>query len=144
MLREANILDIPSIINLLSITYGEENMEGAEWYYSNKIKNRFDTLYLLNKDNSVLFMFERVGNFKCQLHTYTNKKVGGKAITELFKESIKYLKYNTTYSCVITFVPMSNKAADRGTRYVGFTKIGSISSAGGYGNNETLYYMEIK
>lgn len=143
LLRKASILDIPHIISLLTYTYGEDNMQGVEWYYSNRIRNEFDILYLLNDDNTALFMFERVGNFKCQLHVYTTKDCRGKRFVSNFKEAIKYLKEYTTYSIILTFVPVDNKAADLMTRKMGFDLVGSIEDAGGKGKEEVLYSMNL-
>jgi hypothetical protein len=143
MLRKANLADLPYIISLLTLTYGEEDMKGAEWYYSQRIRNEFDILYLLNEDNTALFMFERIGNFKCQLHVYTYKAVRGKRLVNCFKESLEYLKDNTNYSLIITFVPADNKAADAITRRVGFDLVGSIEHAGGLNKEEVLYSMNL-
>lgn len=143
MIRQANILDIPHIINLLTYTYGEEAMHGAEWYYSNRIRNEFDILYLLNDDNSAVFMFERIGNFKCQLHVYSTKAARGKKGVSCFLEAIQYVKDNTTYSLILTFVPVGNKAADAMARRVGFDLVGSIEHAGGLNKEEVLYSMNL-
>lgn len=142
-LRKANLSDLPYIISLLTYTYGEENMQGAEWYYSQRVRNEFDILYLLNEDNTALFMYERIGNFKCQLHVYTSKAVRGKRFLNCFEESLNYLKENTTYSIILTFVPVDNKAADVMTRRAGFDLVGSIEHSGGKGKEEVLYSMTL-
>jgi hypothetical protein len=142
-LRKANLADLPHIISLLTYTYGEENMKGAEWYYSQRIRNEFDILYLLNEDNTALFMFERIGNFKCQLHVYSTKAVRGKRGVKCFEEALEYLRENTMYTIVLTFVPVDNKAADVMTRRVGFDLVGSIEHAGGLNKEEVLYSMSL-
>jgi len=137
-MRIANISDIPHIITLLSYHYGEDKMEGIEYYLSIKIRNTFENTYMLNEENNLLFIFERIGNFKCQFHVYSLLEARGRGMKKEFLSSMSTL---TQYSSFLTFVPNKDKAAHVATRAVGGKLIGVIPNAGGKGNNEALYVI---
>lgn len=137
-MRVANISDIQYIIPLLVHHYGGDKMEGIEFYLSMKIKNTFENTYMLNEENNLLFIFERIGNFKCQFHVYSLPEARGRGMKKEFLSSISTL---TQYSSFLTFVPNKDKAAHVATRAVGGKLLAVIPNAGGKGNNEALYVI---
>ena len=137
-MRVANISDIQYIIPLLAYHYGEDKMEGLEFYLSMRIKNTFDNTYMLNEGNNLLFMFERIGNFKCQFHVYSLPEVRGRGMK---KELLNAISSLSQYSCFLTFVPNKDKAAHAGVRVVGGKLLAVVPDAGGKGNNEALYVI---
>lgn len=138
-MRIANISDIQYIVPLLASHYGEDKMEGIEFYLSTRIRNTFENTYMLNEDNNLLFMFERIGNFKCQFHVYSLPEVRGRGMKKEFLGALTSLPQ---YSCFLTFVPnKDNKAAHVAARSVGGKLLAVVPDAGGKGNNEALYVI---
>jgi hypothetical protein len=138
-MRDATIVDIPTIITLLAHHYGEDKMEGMEFYLSNRIRNTFDNTYMLNEDNNLLFIFERIGNFKCQFHVYSLPEIRGRGMKKEFIDALESL--SNRYSAFLTFVPNKDKAAHVATRAVGGKLLAVVPNSGGKGINEALYII---
>ena len=135
-MRRATILDLPYIVKLL--LYGREDLcTGIEWYYSIKLRNAFDNYYYVNEDRTLLFMFERLSNFRLQLHTYSMPNVRGIEYKQAFKKTISILKENVLVHSVITFIEEDNKRAIVAARHGGFKQIGQCL------NKDYIYEMEI-
>lgn len=142
-MRKANLADIPKIITILQVTYGEQILYGMEALLSGRIRSEFDYCILISEDNSMVIFFERMGNFKCQIHTYTLKGSRGRKVKSFFFECMDYIISNYGYTLFMTFVPEDNPAADMAARFMGFKSLGMIESAGGL-KDEELYMLTKK
>lgn len=140
-MRVARLCDIPIIISILEDTYGEGTLGSIEYYLSTKLRLTVDNIYYLNDNNTMLIIFERVGIYKCQVHTYTLKESRGKGVKEFFERCFKDIQKSHGYTSFLTFIPEGNKIAERASIYMGFKKVGVIEKAGG-SSYETLYAKE--
>lgn len=140
-MRVAKLCDIPVIISILEKTYGEGTLGAIEYYLSTKLRFPIDNIYYLNDSNTILIIFERIGIYKCQVHTYTLKEARGKETKVFFEECYKDIQKSHKYTSFLTFIPEGDKVAERATTYMGFKKVGVIEKAGGI-SYETLYVKE--
>lgn len=137
-MRRAQVQDIKYIVQIQEQYHSSEELEDIEFYTRFKIEE-WD--YMLSENNDVLFIFERCGNFKCQVHTYILSGVNRTQAIHNFCEALKQVRENRNYTCFITFIPENNKAAKVAARYVGFHYLCDLPNAGGENKMESLYVL---
>lgn len=137
-IRKATIADIQYIVSIFQNFFTDNQLQGIELYLYYKVK---ENDYLLSEDNNFLIIFERMGNFKCQVHVYTKPEVRGSSSKKYFLEALDYIKLNNNYTCFFTFILPGHRAAEVAAKYMGFKKQCSIPNAGGNEMDEVLYTL---
>lgn len=137
-IREANISDVGKIVTILSSTYSEEELEGAYLYFVQRVRDTTHFKVLIDQDNSVCALIERVGNYKAQVHIYSTELSRGKYVLNFAKEGFKYLFENTNYTSFITFSP--SRLVSLFSISLGFKSLGSMEDSGGVGVEEEMLY----
>lgn len=140
-MRVAKLCDIPFIISILEDAYGVGSLGAIECYLSSKLRFPIDNTYYLNDNNNILFIFERVGLFKCQVHAYSIKGSSNRKETKgFFDLCYEDVHKSHGYTSFLTFVPEGNRVLELTATSVGFKKVGVISRANNT-SDETLYTL---
>lgn len=128
-LRVANLKDIPKIITILRETYS--NTYSLPYILSQRM--RLGTYwYLLDPEDTMVIIFEAIGETKCQFHIYSLKESRGKKLFDFAKDCSKFILDNTKMEGFLTFIKEDNRAAKLFARKMSLREVGKL-------NDECIY-----